>query len=439
MKDLQRYFNQQLDNHPGKVKRWVIGLSGGLDSVVLLHLAARALPASQLLVVTIDHQLQAESAQWAAFCGRLAASLNLPFHQQQVIVADGASLERVARDARYQAFEDILRPDDCLLLAHHLDDQAETLLFRFLRGAGVRGMAGMPQRRPLGQACLYRPLLAVSRQVLYRWAVTEQLQWIEDPSNDDPSFDRNYLRHHILPLLHQRWPRFTHRWAATAEYMRESEQLLDDLAALDMAAVVVGDGLGCQSLMGLSQRRRHNLLRYWCRRVGVSLGESQLVAITQLINAADDRQSLLSFGSLQLRRYQGVLLLQTALGAFEWGHRSLSLSGVQIPQGCLDVSYDSGVTGLQSLDGVMLRNRREGDRCRPIGRGGSCSLKKLFQEHKIPAWQRNSWPVCVVGDEIVALPGICLCEGWQSEEKGRGFTLKWRPTALSVQGDSDTL
>ncbi|WP_417223641.1 tRNA lysidine(34) synthetase TilS [Amphritea sp.] len=439
MKDLQRHFNQQLENHPHEVKRWVIGLSGGLDSVVLLHLAARALPASQLLVVTIDHQLQAQSAQWTAFCSRLVASLNLPFYQQQVIVADGASLERAARDARYQAFDNILQPGDCLLLAHHLDDQAETLLFRFLRGTGVRGMAGMPQRRLLGQASLFRPLLAVSRQTLHRWAIAEQLQWVEDPSNSDPSFDRNFLRHRILPLLHQRWPGFTHRWAATAGHMRESEQLLDDLATLDMASVASGDGLDCQGLMGLSQRRRHNLLRYWCRRVGVSLGETQLRAVTQLINAADDRQPQLSFGALQLRRYQGVLLLQAALEAVQWGHRPLSLNGVQITQGCLEVSCESGVTGLQSLAGVTVRNRRDGDRCRPLGRGGSCSLKKLFQEHKIPAWQRNSWPVCVVGDEIVALPGICLCEDWQSEKKGHGFALKWQPTALSVQGDSDTL
>lgn len=439
MNELQRHFNQQLENHSSEVKRWVIGLSGGLDSVVLLHLAARALPAEQLLVVTVDHQLQAQSSQWTTFCRGLAESLHLPFYHEKVVVAESASIESAARDARYRVFEKILQPGDCLLLAHHLNDQTETMLFRLLRGAGVRGLAGMPRCRTLGKASLFRPLLDISRQQLQQWAEAEQLVWVEDPSNSDMSFDRNYLRHKVIPLLEARWPSFPRRCAGTVRFMRESEQLHQDLAVIDSKSVAQGDGLNCSALMKLSQPRQHNLLRFWCRKTGVTLGERQLLAVKQLMSARDDKQPIVQLGHLQLRRHQGVLSLQAALEAFEWGHRSLSPSGLQVVQGCLEVSCESGVTGLKSLAGVTVRNRRDGDRCRPLGRGGSCSLKKLFQEHKIPSWQRNTWPVCVVGDEIVALPGICLCEDWQSEIKGRGFALKWRPTALSVQGDSDTL
>lgn len=441
MKELQRYFNQQLANYPDPVQRWVIGLSGGLDSVVLLNLAARALPPEQLLVINIDHQLQSQSPQWTLFCERLATSLQLPFYTQKIMVDEGSSIERAAREARYHAFEQLLQPKDCLLLAHHLDDQAETLLFRMLRGAGVRGMEGMPQQRTLGQANLFRPLLQISREQLHRWAIAEQLEWIEDPSNRDLSFDRNYLRHQIMPRLQARWPRFADRWADMASYMREAEQLHQDLAIMDMAKVATVDGLDCAALLGLSQPRRHNLLRFWCAKVGVTLGKRQLRAILQLLRAGEDRQPVLRLGSVQVCRYRGRLCLQSESVTFEWGNRPLTLAGVQTAQGCLDVSAVAGsdCLGLKSLTGVTVRNRQDGDRCRPLGRGGSCSLKKLFQEYKIAVWQRSSWPVCVVGDEIVALPGICLCEDWQSEKKGSGFDLKWLPTALSVQSDSDTL
>lgn len=439
MKDLQSYFNQQLHSRSGTVTRWVIGLSGGLDSVVLLHLAARSLPADQILVVNIDHQLQTPSAQWSAFCERQAKTLKLPFISEKVAVDASASLEQAARRARYQAFENILQPGDCLLLAHHLDDQAETMLFRLLRGTGVRGLAGIPECRSLGRAELFRPLLAVSRQQLMAWADAEQLEWIEDPSNADLSYDRNYLRHAVLPLLQARWPGFSRRWGDTARYMAEAEQLHHDLAEMDSVSVSKGAGLCCAGLMRLSLPRRNNLLRFWLRRAGVAVGERQILSIIELIAAADDRQPVVTLGEMQLRRYQGVVLLQPEESVFEWGGRPLTLTGEVTAQGCLVVNSGLDGAGLKSVSGVTLRNRRDGDRCKPVGRGGSCSLKKIFQEHRIPAWQRSSWPVCVVGDEIVAVPGICICEGWQSEKKGSGFTLNWRPIALSAGGDSDTL
>jgi len=439
MKDLQSYFNQKLKSRADRVTRWVIGLSGGLDSVVLLHLAARSLPAGQLLVVNIDHQLQPQSAHWSDFCGRLAGSLNLPFVSHKVVVAAGASLEQAARQARYQVFEELLQPGDCLLLAHHLDDQAETMLFRLLRGTGVRGLAGMPDSRMLGEAELYRPLLSITRQELQDWARAEQLQWIDDPSNADLSYDRNYLRHKVLPLLQARWPGFSHRWSDTAGYLREAEQLHRDLAEIDLQQVRTGAGLDCSALMALSAPRRANLLRYWCLKAGQSIGERHIQGVVKLIAAADDRQPVVQLGDLQLRRYRGALVLQPQQTTIEWGNRPLTELGEQTAQGRLEVVGGADHAGLKSLTGVTLRNRYDGDRCKPVGRGGSCSLKKLFQEHNIPAWQRSSWPVCVVGDEIVALPGICICDGWQSDKKGSGFTLKWLPTALSARGDSDTL
>lgn len=405
----------------------------------MLHLAARSLPADQLLVVNIDHQLQQQSSQWVAFCEQQAATLNLPFQCKKVSVDTSASLERAARNARYQAFGEILQPGDCLLLAHHLDDQAETMLFRLLRGTGLRGLAGMPVTRVLGQAKLLRPLLSVARDELLSWAESEELEWIEDPSNSELVFDRNYLRHNVMPLLQARWPGFTRRWGETASYLRDAEQLQNELAEIDLTKVGEKLSLNCESLMALNRPRRNNLLRYWFQQAGFSIGERQIQSVLQLVSAAADGQPELNLPGLRVLRYQGMLTLQPDFPDLQWVNQPLAMDGFETQQGLLTVDKDTGETGLNSLSGVVVRNRRDGDRCQPFGRGGSCSLKKIFQEHKVPAWQRNSWPICVVDEQIVALPGICVCDGWQSEKKGTGFTLKWSPTALSVNTDSDTL
>ena len=439
MNNLQSQFNQQLDTCRKGTGRWVVGLSGGLDSIVLLHLAARSLPADDLLVVNVDHQLQQQSSQWAVFCEQQAASLNLPFQCKTVSVDSAASLERAAREARYQAFSEILQPGDCLLLAHHLNDQAETMLFRLLRGTGLRGLAGMPVTRLLGQARLLRPLLNTPRHELLSWAESEGLEWIEDPSNTELAFDRNYLRHKVMPLLQARWPGFSGRWGETAGYLRDAEQLQNELAEIDLASVGDRLSLSCESLMVLNRPRRNNLLRYWFQQIGLSIGERQIQSVLQLVSAAADGQPELKLSGLRVLRYQGFLMIQPDLPDLQWANQPLTQDGFDVQQGRLIVDQDTGEAGLNSLTGVVVRNRRDGDRCQPLGRSGSRSLKKIFQEYKVPVWQRNSWPICAVGEKIVALPGICVCDGWQSEKKGAGFTLKWLPTALSVRGDSDTL
>ena len=313
MNNLQCHFNQQLDTCRKETRRWVVGLSGGLDSIVLLHLAARSIPADQLLVVNIDHQLQQQSSQWAVFCEKQAASLNLPFQCLKVSVDVSASIERAARNARYQAFDELLQPGDCLLLAHHLDDQAETMLFRLLIGRGLRGLAGMPVTRKLGPAKLLRPLLNTYRHELLSWAELEQLQWIEDPSNSELVFDRNYLRHEVMPLLQVRWPGFARRWGETARYLREAEQLQNELAEIDLASVGERLSLNCESLVSLSRPRRNNLLRYWFKQAGFSIGERQIQSVLQLVNAAADRQPELKLPGLRVLRYQGVLRLHPDL------------------------------------------------------------------------------------------------------------------------------
>lgn len=440
MSDIQSRFQQQLNTCPD-IKRWVIGLSGGMDSVVLLHLAVQTIPTDQLRVIHINHQLQSEADQWQQFCEQLCQELGVAIESHWVTIEPVASAERAARDARYKVFEASLQAEECLLLAQHRDDQAETFLYRLLRGAGVKGMAAMPRRRSLGKGLILRPLLNCSREQLQDWALLNKYRWVEDPSNQDDHYDRNFLRLHILPKLAERWPGFSGRWAQATEHLAEADQLLNELAQIDLQQCRASlNGLKCDQLMSLSEARRRNLLRYWIYdSAAVVPGRDWLQRISsEVIAAKVDAVPELVLGKISLRRFRGQLFLVKDCDSLDWQYRPLQEGNLVLPQGTLIVVAEEA-EGLKSLENVVIRNRQDGDRCRPSGRGGSRSLKKLFQEHDVPPWLRDSWPICVVGEEIVAVPGICICEGWQSEKKATGFALKWQPFALSETGDSGTL
>ena len=218
-----------------------VALSGGLDSVLLLHTLARQFRNSDRLVaVHVNHQLQPNASETENFCRRLCGSLNVPCQVMRVDVsaapaedpAGTGGLEEAAREVRYQAFESCLGDGELLLMAHHADDQTETVLFRLVRGTGAAGLAGMPVSRALGRGTLYRPFLNLSRQQLEAWATGHGIDWVEDPSNQDRRFDRNYLRRTIIPALKERWPSLNRRLASTARACRESDELARSLGRL---------------------------------------------------------------------------------------------------------------------------------------------------------------------------------------------------------------
>ena len=419
---MDAHFQQQIAR-VDSVHRWLIAHSGGLDSQVLLSLAARHLPAGKLQVIHINHQLQAEAPQWSVFSEAQAKVLGLS--HRTIAVSVSKNSENSARDARYQAFEALLQPGDCLLMGHHADDQAETLLFRLLRGAGLTGLSGIPERRSLGPGRIFRPLLQQPRAVLESWAQVQGLEWVEDPSNQTADYDRNYLRLQVMPLLAQRWPGFERRWGQTARVMAESESLLNEYLDRDLKPMM-GAAMQLEvALLPLDAVRRSAILRRWLQRKGVAVSRAQLERIErELIGARRDAQPVLHMSGHSLRRYQGKLyclplqpLQPQPLSA------SLRVGSYDLGDGMLRI--DAGPKGLKSLTGLMLERRQGGERLHPAGRGGHCSLKKLLQEAGIPPWQRTGWPVLKNSEEIVAVPGICVCEGWQSENDG--FTVNWVP------------
>lgn len=421
--DLDWLFCQQIASLNPAPRRWLIAHSGGLDSQVLLHLAARHLPANSVQVLHINHQIQTQSEQWAQFSAAQAKALELD-HRTFTLTL-GSRSESSAREGRYAAFARHLQDQDCLLMGHHADDQAETLLFRLLRGTGLSGLSGIPVQRTLSAGQLFRPLLSVPRSQLESWAKAQGLQWIDDPSNQQNHYDRNYLRNRVMPILAERWPGFVGRWGQTAELVSESEQLLNDYLDRDLAELQGNQRQLYCGLLPLEPSRRRALLRRWLQVQGITVGIERLQRIeSELIGAAVDAQPQLKFGNRLLRRYRQQLFCLPAKslppesleGEFQAGEFELG-------DGLLQVTAASH--GLASLAGVRLVRRQGGEQLRPYGRNGSCSLKKLLQEQHVPPWQRESWPLLIRGGEVVAVPGICVCENAYSESEG--FTLNWLP------------
>ncbi len=434
MTELGALLAERLGSQP-EVRRWVIAFSGGLDSSVLLHLCAQLFPSERLLACHIDHQLQSCSAHWLERCSGECQRLGIPFVGERVTPLD--SSEAAARNARYAVFEALLQPGDCLLLAQHAGDQSETLLLRLLRGAGVRGLAGMPLQRPLGRGQLLRPLLDQPRDRLEQWARQQGLSWIEDPSNRSDRYARNWLRNRILPQLRQRWPGLDQRVAAATAQLREAAEILDERAAEDLQEVgVAGGGVALDALQRLSLARQRNLLRFWVfGHSGRRLSAQELLQCEQLIAARPDRSPELQLGEYCLCRYRGRLYLRRPLPQNSPPQRlTLSAAPVRLQQGTLN--FIRSGQGLAPGSRVELVYRRGGERLRPLGRGGSVALKQLLQEAGVPPWLRESWPLLMRDGRILAVPGICLCEG--AAEDG-GLLPDWSPFGLSDGGGFDRL
>ena len=287
----------------------VLGLSGGCDSVVLLHLLASLGLGQQLSAIHVHHGLSPNADAWADFCTKLCARLDIPLSVQSVTVnlKSGLGIEAAARQARYAAFSNCGR--HTVLLAHHQGDQAETLLFNLLRGAGVAGAAGMADERRHDDLRILRPLLNVPRSKLESYAVANQLDWIEDESNADTKFTRNFLRHKVLTVINQRFPVAEQNLAQAAAHFSEAVSLLDELAENDWQMASEGETLNLRLLRTLGGARIKNLLRYrlrqmaWQTPVAARLDEF----VRQLLSAAPDRHPELKLDRGLMRIAKGRL------------------------------------------------------------------------------------------------------------------------------------
>lgn len=410
---------------------WRIAFSGGLDSTVLLHLLAELsrhhrLP--PLAAIHVHHGLQAIAASWPGHCRQMCQILDVPLQVIDVQVQPGASLEQAARNARYAAFNDALQPDEVLLTAQHRDDQAETLLFRLLRGAGVRGLAAMPAQRVLGKGQLFRPFLEEPRALLEGYAHEQGLSWIEDPSNRDSHFSRNYLRHQVLPMLTARWPQATASIARSAAHLAQAQGLLDELALQDLAQADTRcpwpwldvPSLALAPLEALSAARQRNALRHWLGPLTRLPDSDHWASWDSLRDAGPDGRPVWRLADGQLHRAEGRIWwlsgiwLKDVAGSQHWsmasqplylpGNGMLQILG-EIPRGGLHVHYRQGGEVLDVPD----RGRRD--------------LKRLLNEKGVPVFLRGRLPLLYRGEQLLAVANL---PGLDADARG-DWRLHWLP------------
>jgi len=435
--DLPGRLREFLQTHHLVGQRLCVGLSGGLDSVVLLHLMQRlrAEVDFTLSAVHVHHGLSPQADAWAAFCADLCADWAIPLAVVRVAIdrRDPRGLEAAARAARYACFAE--QPCDGVVLAQHRDDQAETLLHQLLRGAGVKGLAAMPALRRLGDGPirLLRPLLAHERAELRAYAETHKLAWIEDESNLDPVYSRNFLRHQVLPLIERRFPAYRATLARAARHFADCDHLLDDLAREDAGRVMVDDCLSVSGLAALAPARARNLLRHYLTGRGWPPPPADWLeqALAQLLHARPDAQLRLTVAGRSLVRYRDRIhvlevLPAAAGGTWPWqGQPVLPLPGL----GHLEfaAAEGEGVSAARlALGPVTVRLYTGAGQFRPDCRRPRRSVKKLFQELAVPPWQRGRTPALYCGDHLVWLAGVGVDCAYQARPGEPGWLISWR-------------
>ena len=416
-------------------KRWWIAYSGGVDSHVLLHAIAQFRDSHPntppLTAVHINHQINPCAADWARHCREICAQLGIELQVETVSVTpDGEGLESAARRARYAVFERLVGDNEVLLQAHHRDDQIETLLLRQLRGSGIAGLAAIPDKRALGKGHLLRPLLNCARSELVAYAQHNGLQWIDDDSNRDPQYDRNFLRLEVLPLIEQRWPAYRGTLARVSEQAGEAQRALDDLAAMDSVDAITAEGcLAITACRALPPHRLHNLLRYWIQQCHLSLpSREQLRRIVAAFDASDDAEPLVQWSGVEVRRYRDHLYAMAPLSMLPDGvdvawlpPQAVKIDGI----GMVSAEQQIGI-GLRADRVYRIRSRIGGERCKPIGRMHSQTLKKLLQESMLPPWWRDRMPLIYCGDQIAAVGDLWVCEGFAVSADDAGWHIQWQ-------------
>lgn len=422
-------FENVLDTYTPQPRQIVLAFSGGVDSRVMLDLLATYRdihPQHRYLVIHVHHGLSPNADEWMVRCEAWATEADFAFKGIRVALnKQEGNLEKAAREARYQAILNHVENDALVLTGQHADDQAETFLLALKRGSGPAGLAAMPETRPLGHAVLCRPLLSITRAVIEHYAEDQGLSWLEDESNLDCRFDRNFIRQQWLPLAQERWPGLVKAINRTAHHCAEQEALLDELlSGYDHRVMLADGGLSLDALMTFSSSMQTAMMRRWLKKTaGVVPSSVQMRELqVSVIDAAQDANPSLLLGSVEVRRYQGRLYVvpphrdvSAWTGELELGET------LGLPDGLGSIVVKPAELGgmiRAPLEGEVVRIsfNPEGISAHPAGRQGKRKLKKLFQEYGVPSWERRRTPILFYGEKVAAVAGLFVCEGFVGGE-----------------------
>ncbi len=420
-------------------KIWV-AYSGGIDSHVLLHSLTKCLNNisinAKIIAIHINHGLNKDSDFWQEHVREVCDELQIDSIIEKVYVDNSiGNIESHAREARYGIFNKYVLEKDILLTAHHQDDQAETLLLRLLRGTGVKGLSAIPKIRKLNHGTVIRPLLNISRDEIINYAKGNKLIWIDDGSNYDVNFDRNYLRHKILPLLKSRWPNYSKIFQRSINNNIESSALLDELAQIDIKNCQYSNNvLKISELNKLSLMRQKNVIRYFIKSIGFNLPSSKHLEliISNVVRARQDAVPEMIICNYSVRKFRDGLYFINKSDKFDLSKIEIELNLEQqtILPNNIGILINDYVLG----DGICINNnakllvkfRQGGEKILSSSSKKHLSLKKMFNYWNIPPWERGQIPIIYHGDLIISVIGYYTRSDYLPEPNKHGliFTLK---------------
>jgi len=424
------------------VNHVLIAYSGGVDSHVLLHVCAQLqnkLEKIHFQAIYIDHDLQDQSSAWAQHCEKTSLALGVNFLAEKVFAKDidGSGPEQAARLARYGALARHVSEKTLLLTAQHQDDQAETLLLQLLRGAGVKGLSSMPVLSGFSLGYQLRPLLSSAQQDILQYAQVQGLKWIEDPSNLDTSYDRNFLRQNVIPMIKERWPAFSKTTARSAAHCGEASSLLEEFSTT-LLMDEKPDRLSLSFLRTLDAKTQRLVIRQWLAKQQAKMPAGKVLCeIQRLIIDVSITSGCVEWGCWQLRLFNGYLFVtDNHLGDFPpmvWEGQELVLPE---PLGMLSLTdADSGGIDktLWESSNVTVSWREGGESIKLAGREGRKKLKKLLYENDIFPWVRQSIPLIYLNDKLAAVGDIWVDESCLAESGRRGVLIDWNRPDLSIK------
>jgi len=367
-------------------KKIVVALSGGIDSVVLLHFLNKHYPGN-VRAVHINHNLSKFSKEWGTFCSALCNDQKIEYKDIDINLENSSNIEENARKKRYLSLKSELKVDEILCTAHHQEDQAETFLLQLFRGSGVAGLASMPKIKSIGDSELYRPFLNISKQKIIDYASKNHLEWIEDDSNRDTNFKRNLLRIEFLPKLSSAFNGLIKNVSRSAAHQAEALKLMQDLAELDIKnfELLINNKIQVSSLIQLPKRRMVNVLRYYIANLGFLLPSNKVLnELISSLSAKTDANVILRWHHYEVRRYNNKLYF------FD---EHIESSKLPCPY------YEA----LKNLPNFEIRFRLDGQRIKVKGKSHSQSLKKVLQESSIPPWDRDKLRMYYVDGSLRAM------------------------------------
>ncbi len=423
--------------------RVFVAYSGGLDSQTLLHLVGQVVPKKQLFALHVNHGLSENADKWQAHCQKRCDDFGVNFKAVTVsVVEQGDGPEAAARKARYLALEKFLESGDMLLMAHHQDDQIETFLLRLLRGSGIDGLSAMESHRNFGAGLLGRPLLNHTRAELLDYAEEQGIAWVEDESNLDPRFDRNYLRHDLFPIIEKRWPMYRKTIARSIQHIQQVSQGLNlRFDPLLKDRLTFQGGLKVVGFEELTHEDASGLVRHWLKHLGLQLPSEKRLnqVLSGLIQAKPDATPEVKISNYSIRRYQSAIFAVPRLPAIHDQWQDFTLipdQPLSIP-GCGTIALKPAIADKEPCLiserclPLKIRFRIGGETMHPAGRSGSRDLKRLFQEYRLEPWWRDRLPLVYSNGQAAAAGHLFVCEGFQAHPGEAGYALTWEPPGFN--------